>query len=478
MKPPLHPVYPQPAEPLSLAEARVPVLVVDDNAGKRFALKSILVPLGFVVVEADSGFTALRLLLGQDFAVILMDVKMPIMDGFETTQLIRQRRQSELTPIIFITAYPDEVMANITTYPAGAADFIVSPVPPAELRAKVTVFANLYLRAEILAAQARAVQELADQLTLLTDAAPIGIFRTDADNNYSYTNPRWSEITGVSFADAAGRPWDDIMTRAEACEPPAAADGQAVERPFARAFEIIRRSDSVSRTVEGTVNPLTDGDDAIVGWVGILADVTADEAAKAAMLISRDAALAASETDPLTGLSNRRRLEHDLVIECDRAMRYHRPLSFIMLDADNFKDFNDANGHQAGDEVLRDLAAIFAETLRASDTAYRYGGEEFCLLLRETAAAEAMLVAERIRVRLEQHHSGEAGAVTASFGVATFAAHGQEPEAFVEAADKALYAAKRAGRNCVVLSTTEQRRDLGRLVTLERKPPLVVPSAS
>ncbi len=444
------------------------MLIVDDNAGKRFALKSILVPLGFVVVEADSGFTALRLLLDQDYAVILMDVKMPIMDGFETTQLIRQRTQSELTPVIFITAYPQEVLTNLATYPTGAADFIVSPVPPDELRAKVTVFANLYLRAELLAAQTSAVQELADQLTLLTDAAPIGIFRTDADNNYSYTNPQWSEITGVPFADAVGRPWDDIMNREVSAEAPAAATGRAAERPFARAFEITRRSDSVTRTVEGTVNPLRDGDDAIVGWVGILADVTDDTAARAALLISRDAALAASETDPLTGLSNRRRLEHDLVIECDRSMRYHRPLSFIMLDADNFKAFNDANGHPAGDEVLRDLATIFAETLRASDTAYRYGGEEFCLLLRETAASEAMLVAERIRSRLAQHHSGEAQPVTASFGVASFAAHGQAPEDFVEAADKALYAAKRAGRNCVLLSTTEQRRDLGRVVTLER----------
>jgi diguanylate cyclase (GGDEF)-like protein/PAS domain S-box-containing protein len=470
-------VPPQPAEPPTLADARVPVLIVDDNAGKRFALKSILVPLGFVVVEADSGFTALRVLLNQDFAVILMDVKMPIMDGFETTQLIRQRGQSELTPVIFITAYPDEVMANILTYPAGAADFIVSPVPPAELRAKVTVFANLYLRAERLAAQARAVQELADQLTLLTDAAPIGIFRTDANNNYTYTNARWSEITGVSFADAVGRPWDDIMNRDESSSPRAAADRRADDRPFARAFETIRRSDSVSRTVEGTVNPLTDGD-AVVGWVGILADITADAAAKEALLSSRDAALADSETDPLTGLSNRRRLERDLMIECDRAMRYHRPLSFIMLDADNFKAFNDTNGHQAGDEVLRDLATIFAETLRASDTAYRYGGEEFCLLLRETAAAEAMLVAERVRARLERHRSGDAESVTASFGVASFAAHGQEPEAFIEAADKALYAAKRAGRNCVVLSTTETRRELGRLVTLERDAPRIVPSAS
>jgi diguanylate cyclase (GGDEF)-like protein len=89
-----------------------------------------------------------------------------------------------------------------------------------------------------------------------------------------------------------------------------------------------------------------------------------------------------------------------------------------------------------------------------------------------------MLVAERVRLRLEQHRSGAGETVTASFGVASFAAHGQEPEGLVEAADKALYAAKRAGRNCVVLSNTERRRDLGHLVTLDRDPTQNVPSAS
>jgi two-component system cell cycle response regulator len=142
----------------------VSVLVVDDNAAKRFALNAVLSPLGYTLVEADSGVEALRCLMIQDFAVILLDVLMPVMDGFETASRIRMRPRSEMTPIIFITAHgPDEV-AHADHYAQGAVDFIFAPIPPDELRAKVSVFANLYAKAEQLAVHARAVQSTADEL--------------------------------------------------------------------------------------------------------------------------------------------------------------------------------------------------------------------------------------------------------------------------------------------------------------------------
>jgi two-component system sensor histidine kinase/response regulator len=124
--------------------AAVSILVVDDDATKRFALKAILDPLGETVVEAASGSDALRQLLRQDFAVVLLDVRMPVMDGFETAQLIRQRPRSELTPIIFVTALDQAETDMVRGYDLGAVDFIFAPVVPAILRAKVTVFLELY----------------------------------------------------------------------------------------------------------------------------------------------------------------------------------------------------------------------------------------------------------------------------------------------------------------------------------------------
>jgi two-component system sensor histidine kinase/response regulator len=120
------------------------ILIVDDDPSKTIALRSVLDPLGENVVEARSGPDALRHLLKQDFAVILLDVRMPIMDGFETAELIRQRPASELTPIIFVTAIDQAQTDMGRGYDLGAVDFVFSPIVPAILRAKVQVFVELY----------------------------------------------------------------------------------------------------------------------------------------------------------------------------------------------------------------------------------------------------------------------------------------------------------------------------------------------
>ena len=125
-------------------ETKVDILIVDDDATKRFALKAILAPLGQTLVEAASGTDALRQLLKQDFAVILLDVRMPGMDGFETAQLIRQRPRSELTPIIFVTALASAETDMRRGYDLGAVDFVFAPVIPAIMRAKVSAFVELY----------------------------------------------------------------------------------------------------------------------------------------------------------------------------------------------------------------------------------------------------------------------------------------------------------------------------------------------
>jgi two-component system sensor histidine kinase/response regulator len=125
-------------------QSAVSVLLVDDDSTKRFALKTILAPLGENIVEAASGADALRQLLRQEFAVVLLDVRMPVMDGFETAQLIRQRPRSELTPIIFVTALGQAETDMGRGYDLGAVDFVFAPVVPAILRAKVAVFVELY----------------------------------------------------------------------------------------------------------------------------------------------------------------------------------------------------------------------------------------------------------------------------------------------------------------------------------------------
>lgn len=287
----IHSVNSQGADRRAIDNSAVPILLVDDNAGKRLSVKAILSPLGYRVVEAESGGDALRTLIRENFAVILMDVRMPIMDGFETAGYIRQRVQSELTPIIFITAQDKAEATSLKAYDLGAADFITSPINPAELRAKVSVFANLYLRAEQLSERTRQLQESSDQLMLLTEAAPIGIFRVDADDNYLYTNPSWTEITGVAFADAVGRPLDFVMnpqTRSQ--NPGESPENTGSDSTWSHRFEVDQPAGMPVRIVQLTAKALVSEDGARLGRVGTIADVTADTAARAAMVAARDVA--------------------------------------------------------------------------------------------------------------------------------------------------------------------------------------------
>jgi diguanylate cyclase (GGDEF)-like protein len=160
-----------------------------------------------------------------------------------------------------------------------------------------------------------------------------------------------------------------------------------------------------------------------------------------------------SHVDALTRLFNRRRLDQDLESECKRSLRYERPLALVMLDVDHFKAYNDTHGHPQADIALQEVSNAIASCVRTTDTAYRYGGEEFCILLRETSAADAMHFAERVRERIEARFgSGAMTGITASFGVAEFMESAPTARALIEAADAAMYESKRAGRNRVALS--------------------------
>src|SRR4051812_9663333 len=146
------------------------ILIVDDRPEKLLALEAVLEDLGQNVIRAYSGREALRHVLAHDFAVILLDVNMPGMDGFETAQLIRQRKGSEHTPIIFITAFGDEMLAS-RGYSLGAVDYITTPVLPDVLRSKVGVFVELFRKSEQVRRQADSLRRRAAQMQKLAAAS-------------------------------------------------------------------------------------------------------------------------------------------------------------------------------------------------------------------------------------------------------------------------------------------------------------------
>jgi diguanylate cyclase (GGDEF)-like protein len=159
-------------------------------------------------------------------------------------------------------------------------------------------------------------------------------------------------------------------------------------------------------------------------------------------------------TDGLTGLYNHRQFKKMFKEEMSRTERYQKPLSLIMLDVDDFKKFNDTFGHPAGDKVLMTVAEILRDTSRESDLTFRYGGEEFMVILPETAIGEALVAAERVRGAIEAHSvrhlEGVADkGVTVSVGVASCPRDGGSPDELLQAVDTLLYQAKGQGKNKV-----------------------------
>jgi diguanylate cyclase (GGDEF)-like protein len=200
-----------------------------------------------------------------------------------------------------------------------------------------------------------------------------------------------------------------------------------------------------------------DGEGSLSEDVQRLASVLAEQLSLAVgNLRLQETLRSGSERDPLTDLYNRRHLEISLHRELARAQRHGFSVSLIMLDVDHFKAFNDTNGHDAGDEVLRNVAHVLKRHTRVEDVACRYGGEEFLIVLSACSVDDAYSKAEAIREAIAQLHVFSRGTalplVTASLGIASYPEDGERIEDLIAAADAALYRAKSSGRNCIVAS--------------------------
>ena len=185
------------------------ILIVDDDDKNLLALEAALEPTGYRLVKARSGEEALRAILQDDFAAILLDVQMPGLDGFETAELIRTRERSRTVPIIFVTAIsktPDHVFRG---YGAGAVDYLFKPVDKVVLRSKVEIFGELHERGRALAAR----EEL---LRATFECAPIGMARADADGRLQHVNKALTDAVGRDAGELLGRTLDELGPRADA----------------------------------------------------------------------------------------------------------------------------------------------------------------------------------------------------------------------------------------------------------------------
>ncbi len=268
-----------------MADDSVNILLVDDRADKLTSLEAVLAELGQNIVKVQSGAEALRVLLRQDFAVILLDVHMPVMDGFETAALIRQRERTERTPIIFITAISAAETHVSRGYSLGAVDYIFAPIVPEILRAKVAVFIELYKKTEQVKRQAdwlraeaeRRAAVLETRLQGLLNRLNVGVFRATLDGRFIEANPAFLALVGAASIGDVGP--DDMPELRDADTQP--RDGTGGER-FREGDVRVNRRDGSSIWVRMNrrVSLGPDGEPVIEGLVE---DITERKVAEAAL---------------------------------------------------------------------------------------------------------------------------------------------------------------------------------------------------
>ncbi|WP_017315803.1 hybrid sensor histidine kinase/response regulator [Mastigocladopsis repens] len=262
-------------------EPKVNVLLVDDHPENLLALEAILESLGQNLVRATSGAEALRCLLNQDFAVILLDVQMPDMDGFETATLIRQRERSRYTPIIFLTAYSTSDKMVYKGYSLGAVDYLFKPIEPEILKSKVAAFVDLFQKtnevkrqAAQLAAMNGELRKREEMFRSLSACSPVGIFLTDTLGRCTYINPRYQAIYGMTLEESLGDGWTRAIHPQD--RERIIADWYAVSsegEEYTGEFRTLTPA-GIERWVHMSSSPMLCDQGEVIGYVGTIEDIT------------------------------------------------------------------------------------------------------------------------------------------------------------------------------------------------------------
>jgi diguanylate cyclase (GGDEF)-like protein/PAS domain S-box-containing protein len=418
------------------------ILIVDDAPANLGMLRKMMVQQGYQTFVANSGERALKIARRVHPDLILLDVVMPGMDGFETCRQLKDHAATQRIPIIFMSART-ETEDVVAGFDLGAVDYISKPLRMAEVCARVRT--QLQIRSN-----SETQQEQAERLRTIVNNMAEGLLIIEADGRIQFTNPACDHYLGYQPNELAGQSIADLLSPLVAQEyldyfAMYAANPDTAYNHGTREVAL-RQSGGAIIGMDLTLTPMYLREPL---YIGLLHDITHHKQ-------SEDALQRAAYIDPLTKIANRRHFDIFLDKEWQRAVRSGSPLSLVVLDVDHFKLYNDTLGHSAGDACLQQVAqAIGSHASRSTDLAARYGGEEFVLLFAETDAAAALLLAEAIRahieaLRLPHPRSATSEWLTVSIGVATIHPHQlDDREALFVAADRAMYVAKEGGRNQV-----------------------------
>jgi len=445
------------------------VLIAEDSVVARKLLERNLQQMGYEVVAAEDGTRAWDAYQHAPTPIVITDWEMPGMSGVELCRAIRQHPSEHYTYLMMLTARGQKE-DKLQALEAGADAFLSKPLDIAELQANLRV-AERILQAEAdLQAQKQQLQDLNEELASqneqlqqsyrlveyanrrfveLFEHVPVACFTVDMEGSIREWNLAAQQLYGYTKEEVLFQPFyarvfrgasashiHDILQRV--------MQGSAITGIESEDYDSEGNLHYVLRSVLPIRNPSREVVGAIVSAVDVTYRVEYENQLKALNQKLQSLAI----TDGLTGLHNHRAFQDYLEEQFQVAMRNKQPLALLLMDVDHFKHYNDTYGHQAGDEVLRRVAQILQAHVREGDFVARYGGEEFVVVLPRADLESAVAVAERLR-RAVESAEWSLRPVTGSFGVACIRPDMETRQELIEAADQALYQAKKNGRNRV-----------------------------
>lgn len=448
------------------------VLVVDDIVTNVKLLEARLTAEYYEVVTAMSGVEALEICARSQCDMVLLDVMMPGMDGFEVCRRLKANPDTEHIPVVMVTAL-DQPSDRVKGLEAGADDFLTKPVSDIALLARVKSLARLKLMTDELRLRAATTREIGilDGHDAHLDSGLGGKILIVDDRPGSYERMQRT-LEDVHQVDIETDPQEALFRAAEGDYDLlivslgfATYDGlrlcsqvRSLERTRQVPILLVVEPEETARMVRGLDLGVNDYLMRPIDRNELLARVKTQVRRRRyteRLRINMQQSMEMAITDALTGLYNRRYMESHLAQLLDRAAGREKPLSLLVVDIDYFKPINDTYGHDAGDEILREFARRLKASVRGVDLACRFGGEEFVVVMPDADITTASTVAERLRRQI----AGEAFRistsektidVTISVGVAVRMSEDANAQTLLRRADQALYRAKRDGRNRVV----------------------------
>ncbi len=449
------------------------ILVVDDISANLKLLEARLSAEYFDVLTASSGAQALEICERAECDIVLLDVMMPDMDGFEVCRRLKSNPKTHFIPVIMVTAL-DQPSDRVRGLESGADDFLTKPVSDVVLIARVRSLTRLKMMTDELRMRAITSLEIGIQSPEREAVADLGkggriLLVDDRPSSHERLAPVLSTEHTVdvelnpneALFHAAEGNYDLLIVSLDLenfdglrlC-----SQARSLERTRHVPILAIADADNNTRLLRGLEIGVNDYLFRPVDRNELLARVRTQVRRRRYTDHLRDNfqhSIEMAITDALTGLYNRRYMETHLATLAEQASTRGKPLSLMMLDIDYFKSINDSYGHDAGDDVLREFAVRIRKSIRGIDMACRYGGEEFVIVMPETDLHVASMVAERLRRAIAgEPFAVEKGArhigVTISIGISVLDRKGEPMVDVMKRADRALYRAKNDGRNRVV----------------------------